>query len=274
MEILGIDPRIFATFLRRIGHGYLQIPYHNALHGADVLQFSHLFLLKGLKERASLEPLHIASFLIAGLVHDFKHPGFTNSFLENTQHDIAIRYNDFSSLENFHVAEAFSLIKDLALLTHLKAFDYRVFRSLMIQCVLGTDMTKHQQHLHHALTKLTQFDLSQDRSFILPIFTHAADIGNLARPFDVTKQWSIRVIQEFCMQGDIERDLGLPVSYLCDRNTVSVERAQSGFIANIVLPYYTAICAAFPTFDDIVSALIDNQETWTKALEDSQEPEG
>jgi hypothetical protein len=268
--ILEINADAFASFVRQVGDGYLPNPYHNALHAADVLQYSHLFLLKGLKERASLEPLHIAAFLIAGLVHDFRHPGLTNGFLEKTQHDIAVRYNDISILENYHISETFALIKDMALLAHLKPEEYRTFRTLMIQCVLGTDMVKHQQHLVEAQNKLSQQDLSQERSLVLPIFTHAADIGNLSRPYDVSKQWSQRVLLEFFDQGDKERDLGLPVSFLCDRHTVSMEKSQIGFISGIVLPYFSAIFASFPEFEEIVANLNTNRSTWAKALEERE----
>jgi hypothetical protein len=47
--ILEINPDAFASFVRQVGDGYLPNPYLNALHAADVLQYCHLFLLKGLK---------------------------------------------------------------------------------------------------------------------------------------------------------------------------------------------------------------------------------
>lgn len=266
--ILEINADAFASFVRQVGDGYMANPYHNALHAADVLQYSHIFLLRGLKVRASLEPLHIAAFLIAGLVHDYKHPGLTNGFLEKTQHEIAVRYNDVSILESYHVSEAFALIKDMALLSHLKPEEFRTFRTLMIQCVLGTDMVKHQQHLVEAQNKLSHADLSQEKNVVLPIFTHAADISNLTRPFEVSKQWSTRVLQEFFEQGDKERDLGLPVSFLCDRYTVTIEKSQIGFISGIVLPYFSAIFTSFPEFEDIVANLTTNRAIWTKVLED------
>lgn len=40
-------------------------------------------------------------------MHDFKHNGFTNVFHQNSMSDLAIRYNDVSVQENFHVAETF-----------------------------------------------------------------------------------------------------------------------------------------------------------------------
>ena len=48
--------------------------------------------------------MDMTSFLIASLIHDFKHFGVNNMFLINSQQKLAIRYNDKSVLENYHVA--------------------------------------------------------------------------------------------------------------------------------------------------------------------------
>jgi hypothetical protein len=55
-------------------------------------------------ELAKLEKIHMASFLLAAMVHDLGHPGMNNAFLINSSDKIAVRYNDNSILENYHVA--------------------------------------------------------------------------------------------------------------------------------------------------------------------------
>ena len=49
--------------------------------------------------------------LLACLSHDVGHPGFTNNFLVETGHELAIRYNDASPPENMHAAVALNLAK-------------------------------------------------------------------------------------------------------------------------------------------------------------------
>jgi len=51
-----------------------------------------------------LTQVDVTSFLLASLVHDFKHFGVNNMFLINTKSKLAIRYNDKSVLENYHIA--------------------------------------------------------------------------------------------------------------------------------------------------------------------------
>ena len=53
---------------------------------------------------------------------------------------------------------------------------------------------------------------------------HAADIGNPARPFELAREWSLRILSEFFSQGDREKSLGLEVTNLCDRKTVNIAK--------------------------------------------------
>ena len=40
----------------------------------------------------------------------------------------------------------------------------------------------------------------------------ASDVSNVARPFDVSIKWLDALLKEFFQQGDLERQLGLPIS--------------------------------------------------------------
>lgn len=65
----------------------------------------------------------------------------TNIFHQNTVSDLAIRYNDVSILENFHVAEAFELMlrhKECDILAPLSREQRRECRETIIQMVLAT----------------------------------------------------------------------------------------------------------------------------------------
>ena len=82
--------------------------YHNDLHAGDVMQTSYNIFNQGnLNVKVKLKQLDIFAMLVAALCHDYKHPGTNNLFHINTQSKYALRYNDTSVLEMYHIAQTF-----------------------------------------------------------------------------------------------------------------------------------------------------------------------
>lgn len=147
LKACRIDMRAFERFLLRMEHGYGANPYHNSMHGADVLMTTHLFLSKyGFLER--LSSLELLASLLGALMHDFNHPGTTNAHEAKLHSARAIIYSDSSILERHHLASSFELLRLLKaeghdLLGGLPAADYQTVRSLIIDIVLHTDLSNH-----------------------------------------------------------------------------------------------------------------------------------
>ena len=85
------------------------------------------------------------SFLVSGICHDLGHDGYTNGYHVNAMSDRAIRYNDVSVQESFHVAESFAIMQrgDSNFCESLSSNEYKILRKRMISCILATDMAKH-----------------------------------------------------------------------------------------------------------------------------------
>lgn len=66
-----------------------------------------------------------------------------------------------------------------------------------------------------------------------------ADICNPCRNWELSKQWSEKVTEEFFHQGDIEKKYHLGVSPLCDRQTECIANIQIGFMTYLVEPLFT-----------------------------------
>ncbi|VDK56357.1 unnamed protein product [Gongylonema pulchrum] len=73
-----------------------------------------------------------------------------------------------------------------------------------------------------------------------------ADLSNPTKPIDLYSVWVERIMEEYWRQGDRERDLGLDISPMCDRNNITIEKSQVGFIDYIVHPL-------FETWADLVN---------------------
>lgn len=261
---LGIDLDLMMAAVEKIGLGYVnENTYHNALHAGDVLHQTHMLTLKtNVVQIAAVEPIHHFSALFAAVIHDYKHPGFNNGYLVNTKDPIAIRYNDKAVLENFHAAEAFQDLTDpsVDIFQRMTPEEYRTARNIIVECVLATDMSRHFNEL--AIAPIKFATPVEERTFLLSIMLHASDISNPTRPFNTYSKWADAAISEFFSQGDRERDLGLPVSMLCDRNTVTLPKSQIGFINGIVLPMYLVIEQQFPELGYMVDQIRDNLAEW------------
>jgi len=278
-----IDYTRFEPFIFRVASGYNRDnPYHTDLHAADICQSLLVYYLFGnLQKLIDFNELDIISLFISASIHDFGHPGYTNNYLINTKNDIAIRYNDQSVLENYHVSESFNIIfkkNKCNIFENMSIDDYKFCRKRIVQCVLATDMTLHSKEFQFLKTKAQTYQIKNGQNIekvmedtdpvtnfntkqeFLNIFIHAADISNPTKPLDIYKQWAQKCIDEFFRQGDMEKRLGLPVSFNCDRDTVTLPQSQLGFIEAIVSPLFSLINDFFPGMNFTLQNLKINEE--------------
>lgn len=101
----------FLAFIQKVQSTYNTITYHNKTHAADLAQsFYHLCTQGQLREKCGLDSWDIMSYVIAAGCHDVGHMGYNNVYLIEKRDPIAVRYNDVSVLENYHVATTFEIL--------------------------------------------------------------------------------------------------------------------------------------------------------------------
>lgn len=278
-QTFKINPRTLLTFLMTIeDHYHKTIPYHNHLHAADVTQSTHMLLSsQALKE--CFTPLEIMAAILACAVHDVDHPGLTNGYLINTGSDLALMYNDNSVLENHHIAVAFKLLQNPAcdIFSSLSSKQRTSVRKMMIDMVLATDMSKHMKLLADLKTMVETkkvagsgvllLDEYNDRIQVLQNMVHCSDLSNPTKPWGLYKEWVEKLMHEFWAQGDREKEEGLEVSAMCDRDTANIEKSQVGFISFIVQPLWeTWAELVYPDINYILDILKTNKSNYEKLL--------
>jgi hypothetical protein len=277
--LLNINERKFKDFVSRIQTGYNPVPYHTATHAADVAQTLH-YLLSSCSAGDLLQITHLetASCYLAACVHDFEHPGVNNTYLVNTQAELALRYNDKSVLENHHISSSFcvSLNEDFDIYSDLTPADFARMRALMIEMVLSTDIVQHFSLISQFKSKFPapKEICLDEKNLCFQVLIHAADISNPSKPWDLCFHWTDLVMQEFWAQGDKERAQGLPLGFLMDRFTVNVAKSQVNFIDVIVSPTFEALRVEFPALMENCGQLSDNKEKWTKRIPKYEEELG
>ncbi|XP_007891203.1 cAMP-specific 3',5'-cyclic phosphodiesterase 7B isoform X1 [Callorhinchus milii] len=249
-----------------------QNPYHNAVHAADVTQAMHCYL-KEPKLAHYLTPLDIMLGLMAAAAHDVDHPGVNQPFLIKTKHHLASLYQNVSVLENHHWRSTIGMLRESGLLAHLPVEMIQDVEQQLGSLILATDINRQNEFLTRMKAHSDNRDLSLEdanhRHFILQIALKCADICNPCRVWEMSKQWSEKVCEEFYRQGDLEHRLHLEISPLCNQQKDSIPSIQIGFMSFIVEPLFvewSRFTENTPLTITMMNNLRKNKGTWRGLL--------
>lgn len=151
-ETFSIDEATMRQWLIVIEANYhVGNTYHNSTHAADVMQATAVFLQQiAKKEPNLLDQMDAATSLLAAAAHDIDHPGKSSAFLCNSDDKLALLYNDMTVLESHHAAMTFQLtLRDekVNIFKNLDRETFKMARSMIIDMILATEMTRHFEHL-------------------------------------------------------------------------------------------------------------------------------
>ncbi|XP_054621116.1 high affinity cAMP-specific 3',5'-cyclic phosphodiesterase 7A isoform X5 [Dunckerocampus dactyliophorus] len=242
VELFQLDIVKLWRFLVMVQEDYhSDNPYHNAVHAADVTQAMYCYMREPMLAK-SLTSYDILLGLLAAATHDLDHPGVNQPFLIKTDHYLASLYRNTSVLENHHWKSAVGLLRETGLFSHLPAEDSLSMERELGSLILATDISRQNDYLSRFRLRLDQGNLclsnANHRHFVLQMALKCADICNPCRPWELSKQWSEKVTNEFFQQGDIEKKHKLEVSPLCDREVNTVGNIQLGFMTYVAEPLF------------------------------------
>jgi hypothetical protein len=262
-------------FLFRIEEGYTTTPYHNRVHACDVLQTIN-YLLMHIHCKDSFSNLDILTMLVTAIMHDYQHPGVNNNYEMRTQSDRALLYNDQAILENFHCTSFFRLIKEdkCNFLEVLNDQDFKQFRDSLIHMVLGTDMGQHFIILGTIRTSIVKEfhpEKREDIHTLMRLMLKCADVSNPSKILPLYTEWADRVVSEFFIQGDKEREMQLPLSAFMDREKPNLPKCQVAFIDYICRPLFECLIGFAPEFHTILENVLSNREHYSIILQQQEQ---
>ena len=157
------------------------------------------------------------------MVHDYKHPGYTNQFLININSPTSIKSNDIDVLEAYHISQTFKLIRSnekYDIFSLMNNDEYRIMRKRMIGFVLATDMVFHFKQFEYVKNLIKDYGIEKGKNRekmvenneklndlqqqFLEIIVHACDISNPTKPFHLYTFWAEKVVSEFFRQRSEE----------------------------------------------------------------------
>lgn len=299
----GRQQACLMAFIEAAAVGYgnpVEIPYHNWYHAVDVTHAVFRLLNYCATERF-LSNYERFALVTSAVCHDIGHPGTNNPFLIEAGRDLAIRYNDHSPLENMHCAKLFELVSQpkTAVFATLDRQQYKEVRQVCIEAILHTDnihhfpMVKELQVLYEMnsdifdislqMTQTSQMDFPcreicdifsepEKRKLMRNLFLHFSDISNPMKPFPIAKRWAWNIIDEFFLQGDREKSLGITVQPLNDRDKVNRPYSQVGFIEFFIAPFSFAAVRVLPPLVTCTDQMMMNLNAWCEEWKTTTSP--
>ena len=267
------------NFLTSISNKYFHnVLYHNAVHAADVTQNTATYIINSnIEEKAFTNINDILSLIVACLGHDIGHPGLNTNFLINSFDEKALTYNDNSPLENFHSAYLFKTLRndDCNIFDKFSDLDFRTLRKRIISEILATDMAIHGKVLGVIKSKLINNPnkililkdskhIFEEQQSLFDFVVHCADIAHNAKLFHISLRWVELLTEEMWKQGDKEKNMKLPVSFLCDRKNFDIPKSQVGFIKAFILPTFEVLTDIFPSLSYLKQNAFNNLNNWDK----------
>jgi GAF domain-containing protein len=230
--------------------------FHNFKHAWSVMHMSYLILRHGAS--SLLTPLDILAVLLSALCHDLDHPGTNNSYEIASESELALTYSYDAVLERHHVSMTHRLLSspNSNILENLTPAEQTYIKEVITSAILATNMSSHFTQVERLLAASKcdpPFDISSavSRKDLVGQVVHAADLSGQVLPLDMAKVWGNRCLAEFIHQADLEKTNGYPVTeYMASLQTeLQRNRAQMGFVSNIVIPLWTALSSCFPLLE-------------------------
>lgn len=301
MKHAGVSEMEISAFAETVQAGYSKsIPYHNFNHAVDTMHSVYVILQEC---RPLFSALETYTLLMCAAAHDIGHPGFSNEFLVQTQHELALRYNDSAPLENMHSARLFEILSDPStnIIGRLEEATRKDIRKMSIEAILHTDNSCHFNEVKalQMIHEVHDEDFRQTCASFIPgddennwpgediiaifgekdthdtirnVLLHYADISNSMKPFSIARVWADLVLEEFFVQGDKMKELGLPVPALNDREKTQRPTSQIGFIEFIVSPLVFTIVKIIPPLAFSEKAIMGTVKYWFDEWASSASP--
>jgi len=266
---LKISETNYMNLVYNIQKNYNENPYHNSIHSADVTNTCYFILERcQVRKDSAFTDLETLIILLSCSTHDIDHPGRTNAFEINSRSLLALTYNDKSVLENYHLFLFFNfLINDnMNIFSQFDLNEIKSIRKLFINNIISTDMMNHALDLKKfkELMASPNFDKTKtdNKEFIMTQITHFCDISNGTKPMAVYEKWVSRLFKEFFSQGDKEKEMGLPISMLCDREKTVIPDSQVFFINFFTKDLLSTLQVIYPQMECLQQTLESNRKEW------------
>lgn len=127
-----------------------------------------------------------------------------------------------------------------------------------------------QQAIRFSIGTSNNVQQDEERNLLCSALIKCADISNVARPFHWGTKWAELLVKEFISQGDLEKELGMPVLPMNDRSKVVLEDSQIGFIKFVALDLFQNVSKVLHEISFAVDQMQMNLKRWESRKNNEQ----
>eukprot|EP00727_Mastigamoeba_balamuthi_P014520 m51a1_g9693 putative 3 -cyclic-nucleotide phosphodiesterase (132) ;mRNA; r:1362424-1362819 len=107
---------------------------------------------------------------------------------------------------------------------------------------------------------------SADRLLLMQMTMKTADISNITKSTDTYKRWTGMLLEEMWLQGDAEREKGIPVSPFMDRGSCDIQKSQRAFVDFVAVPLFSSYSKLVPAASFLAQRATENKDKWRSDL--------
>ncbi len=130
--------------------------------------------------------------------------------------------------------------------------------------VLGVIKSKLINNPNKILISKDSKHIFEEQQSLFDFIVHCADIAHNAKLFHISLRWVELLTEEMWKQGDKEKSMKLPVSFLCDRKQFDIPKSQVGFIKAFIIPTFEVLTDIFPSLSYLKQNAFNNLNNWDK----------
>lgn len=270
LQIYQISVGTMLRFLGAVHNEYRRVPFHNWNYAVSATQFIFYELTLGKANLGIFNKLELFVLLVAGICHDMGHSGKTNMFNEKAQTPLNILYKDQPIMETFHCS---STIKVLAqpncnLVASLDNEQLSAFWSMLIECILATDMTQHQKLIDEAEAKIEpngSFDAKSpaNKLLLMKLLVKCAADACVARVLDFKGTWASSLVEAAVPRFDSKSEERMAAIASQDTDKAVAQR-QIEYMKDTAVPLFTILGRMVPSLQPIGEQVQFNLAMWKR----------
>ncbi|XP_068082303.1 cAMP and cAMP-inhibited cGMP 3',5'-cyclic phosphodiesterase 10A-like [Anabrus simplex] len=262
------EQELWIQFILTVQKSYRDNPYHNFEHAFNVCHCMYNILKRNTQVFSSVE---VQALLVASLCHDLDHRGYTNNFLQMTNHSLSQLYSE-SPLENHHFQVTMIIINACKIFASFDSTTFRELAQEIHDAVIATDLAFYFRCRSRLLIILDErrfnWSESSHRLLLKSIMMTTCDLSGQCKPFPIAKRITECLYKEFYKQGDTEKGMGMcPLSMMDREKQYMVPDDQINFISVVCLPCINLLAELLPNTEILLEQCITLREHWKEIVE-------